>query len=180
MSMAPVGGRSFLGSAANQGRVPSIDPAGLLAGRPLITECVIRSPGGHVAYQSDSEQRSKPGPEGGRAVGPIGGSQVARRSRTPAQGKRLSQTVARSCNGPHTEAVADAASASIPGSSNSAAVRDLGPCPEPGSALQVWARVYYGRTIPEPTVTVGRRHMYSAEDFERILKFLGVEERVCG
>ena len=44
----------------------------------------------------------------------------------------------------------------------------------------VWARVYYGRTIPEPTVTVGRRHMYSAEDFERILKFLGVEERVCG
>lgn len=42
-----------------------------------------------------------------------------------------------------------------------------------------WARIYQARTIPQPTVNVGRRMFYTPEDFDRILEFLGVE-RVSG
>ncbi len=39
----------------------------------------------------------------------------------------------------------------------------------------LWYRVYGSRSIPEPTVQVGRRHMYTVADFERLVALLGIE-----
>jgi hypothetical protein len=46
----------------------------------------------------------------------------------------------------------------------------------------LWYRVYGSRSIPEPTVQVGRRHMYTVADFERLVSRFRAESdtAICG
>ena len=37
----------------------------------------------------------------------------------------------------------------------------------------IYCRIYQYRTLPEPTVQVGRRYFYTPEDYDRIVTFIG-------